>query len=339
MCHGEVILMADPTRDEFLAIWEKFTPLNNRLRLVTSRRHGLLAHYTSVATIEQILRGNQIWLSNPLYMNDTQEMRAGTSLGLQKFPAAAIAAGGSDARAAALSTAYTHYFSHFDTTTAFDTYVFCLCRQKAGDTDGILSMRREYGSRGNGAAIVINLEKVTFSPLNPLLIAEVTYASDTERATLFDGHLQEWINITKSLNLSDDRLYIAARAAFLFTKTIALTTKHRGFEEEHEVRVIYNPDQDPRGYLKPCLDYRVAPRGVEPKLKYKFDTSYAPTDGLDPPTPLDSGALPDLIEFFLLGPTISSALAQKSFIRMLERLNLQAFTGRVFASSIPLRPT
>jgi len=282
--------MADPTRKEFLAIWEKFVPLNTRLRLVTSRRHGLLAHYTSVPTIEQILRGNQIWLSNPLYMNDMQEMRAGTSLAVQKFPAAARAAGGSGARAEKLIAAYTHFFLHFDTTTAFDTYVFCLCRQKAGDTDGILSMWREYGSRGNGAAIVFNLEKVNFTPLNPLLIAEVTYASDAERTILLDDHLQEWVNITRSLNLPDDRLYIAAREAFIFTKTIALTTKHRGFEEEHEVRVIYNPDQDPRGYLKPCLDYHVVPRGVEPKLKYTFGTSYKPTDGIDPPTPIHSGA-------------------------------------------------
>jgi hypothetical protein len=40
----------------------------------------LLAHSTSVPTIEQILRTNQMWLSNPLYMNDMQEMRAATSL-------------------------------------------------------------------------------------------------------------------------------------------------------------------------------------------------------------------------------------------------------------------
>ena len=51
---------------------------SNDYYVVTSRRGGLLAHYTSVPTIEQILRTNQVWLSNPLYMNDMQEMRAVT---------------------------------------------------------------------------------------------------------------------------------------------------------------------------------------------------------------------------------------------------------------------
>ncbi len=172
--------MALPTKEEFLDIWKRIVPLNDRLRLVTSRRHGLLAHYSSVPFIEQILRSNQFWFSNPLFMNDMQEMRAGTSLALRKFPDAARAAAGTDARANRLIEAYSHYFSHFDTTTAFDTYIFCLCRQEPGDTDGILSMWREYGSHGNGAAIVFNLEKVNFSPISPLLIAEVIYASDAQ---------------------------------------------------------------------------------------------------------------------------------------------------------------
>jgi hypothetical protein len=331
--------MAALTADEFLAIWRTFLPLSERLRLVTSQRHGLLAHYTSVPTIEQILRTKQMWLSNPLYMNDMQEMRAGISLACQKFPDAARAAAGSEARAVILINAFNNYFSHFDNQTAFDTYIFCLCRQEPDDKDGILSMWREYGSRGNGAAIVFNLEKVNFSPISPLVIAEVTYVSNAERAILLDAHLQEWIKITQTLNLPDDHLYVAAREAFLFTKAIALTTKHRGFEEEHEVRVVYSPDYDPRGYLKSCLDYHVVPSGVVPKLKYSFGNTYTPTDVADPPTPLETGALTDLLEFFLLGPTGSSVLAQKSFVRMLERLNLHAFTDRVFASSIPLRPT
>ena len=174
--------MASPTADEFHAIWRTFLPLNERLRLVTSQRHGLLAHYTSVPTIEQILRTNQVWFSNPLYMNDMQEMRAGISLACQTFPDAARVAAGSDARADILINAFYQYFSHFDSQTAFDTYIFCLCRQKSDNEDGILSMWREYGSRGNGAAIVFNLEKVNFSPISPLVIAEVSYVSDAERA-------------------------------------------------------------------------------------------------------------------------------------------------------------
>jgi hypothetical protein len=338
MSYLELIPMTAPTRDEFIIIWQRYLELLNRLRIVGSPRNGLLAHYTSVPTVEQILRTKQVWLSNPLYMNDMQEMRAGVSLANQKFTDAAKTAGGSDARADILIRAYNSYFSHFDSQTAFDTYIFCLSRQKPDDRDGILSMWREYGSRGNGAAIIFNIQNVNFTPHSPLVVAEVTYATDTERSDQLDQHLAEWVRITLSLNLPDDHLFLAAREAFLFTKIIALTTKHRGFQEEDEVRIIYTPDQDPNGYLKPCLDYHVVPSGVVPKLKYSFGCTYAPTASLETQV-LDSQPITNLIEFFLLGPTASSVLAQKSFQRMLERLDMSAFTSRVFASTIPLRPT
>jgi hypothetical protein len=37
----------------------------------------LLAHYTSIDVIEKILRSEEIWFSNPLFMNDLDEMRFG----------------------------------------------------------------------------------------------------------------------------------------------------------------------------------------------------------------------------------------------------------------------
>jgi hypothetical protein len=103
--------------------------------------------------------------------------------------------------------------------------------------------------------------------------------------------------------------------------------------EEREVRVIYIPDYDPRGFLKPCLDYHIGPRGLESKLKYVFGRSDPSTDGRHLPDEIQPDALiTDLLEFILLGPTVSSRLAQQSFVRMLERNNLQVFS---IASSLP----
>jgi hypothetical protein len=41
----------------------------------------LLAHYTSVPVLEAILRNNEVWLSNPLFMNDVEEVRFGMTNG------------------------------------------------------------------------------------------------------------------------------------------------------------------------------------------------------------------------------------------------------------------
>src|ERR1700741_3574979 len=35
----------------------------------------LLAHYTTIQTLEKILASNEVWFSNPLFMNDFEEVR------------------------------------------------------------------------------------------------------------------------------------------------------------------------------------------------------------------------------------------------------------------------
>src|SRR5262249_26502661 len=145
----------------------------------------LLAHYTSVQVIEQILKNDEIWFGNPLYMNDLDEMRAGILLGSQIFPEFAQQAAGPGPRATQLMTHYNHSVAHLSAQAALDTYVFCLSehpiRDTDGrpirDTDGRLSMWREYGSKGNGAALVVNAQKFNYQPHNPIVIAKVAYKS------------------------------------------------------------------------------------------------------------------------------------------------------------------
>jgi hypothetical protein len=93
----------------------------------------LLAHYTSVETVEQILRNNEIWFSNPLYMNDLEEMRVGIFLGNQIFPQFAEEAGRTPDRIKTLVEAFSHYAQVFAQETALDTYIFCTCQHEPGE--------------------------------------------------------------------------------------------------------------------------------------------------------------------------------------------------------------
>ncbi len=297
----------------------------------------LLAHYTSVQVVEQIVKHEELWFSNPLYMNDLEEMRLGILLGSQLFPRFAQQASNDEDQVRRLIEYFNHYITHLATETALDTYVFCLSEHDPKDTDGLLSMWREYGSKGNGAALVFNTQKIRYQPHSPLLIAKVVYASSADRTKELEARLADWARITLESNIPADRLYLAAYAAFNFVKSLALTTKHRGFSEEREWRVIYVPERDPLGYFKGQLDYFVGPRGVEPKLKFKFGATNLPQDKRSA-EPLTSRNLSEIMEFILLGPSISSPLARLAFIRMLERNNKANFANRVFSSTIPLRP-
>lgn len=45
----------------------------------------LLAHYPSISVLEAILRSNEVWFSNPLFMNDMEEVRFGINAGASLF--------------------------------------------------------------------------------------------------------------------------------------------------------------------------------------------------------------------------------------------------------------
>ena len=46
------------------------------------QRKPHLAHYTSLAALENILKSEELWFSNPLFMNDLEEVRFGNRIGV-----------------------------------------------------------------------------------------------------------------------------------------------------------------------------------------------------------------------------------------------------------------
>src|ERR1700736_310928 len=68
-------------------IFKLFDPLFVDLRGNDSfpAMRPLLADYTSVAVLEAILRNNEVWLSDPLFMNDVEEVRFGMTAGANLF--------------------------------------------------------------------------------------------------------------------------------------------------------------------------------------------------------------------------------------------------------------
>ena len=200
----------------------------------------LLAHYTSITAMEKILRDNQLWFSNPLFMNDLQEMRFGMNHGSMRLrlPSLLLNAAETQPRATILGQAVASYFQSFDDNEAFDTYVFCASEHDPGNSDGLLSMWRGYGHHGNGAALVFDASKITPVPESPLIAAKVVYGSDGERFDMLRELIGRWIDTTKKASLPDDKLFLAAHAGFALIKTFALTTKHIGFSEEKEWRAV-----------------------------------------------------------------------------------------------------
>lgn len=292
----------------------------------------LLAHYTSVATLEQIIKNDEIWFSNPLYMNDLEELRFGMNEGAAAFRTSKDLwnACADNERHAKLIYYFDYLFNEFDSKHAFDTYVMCLAEHQSDDNDGVLSMWRGYGANASGVAIVFDTSKVQATGEFPLIVDKVHYASPDERRQWINDKVKRIAQFVSSNELDDADLHAVAHYWIERLKLFALFTKHSGFEEEREWRIVYMSERDTNNKLKGMLGYAITGRGVEPKLKLKVK----PLDGA-----VDADlSLEMLVDRIILGPSISTRLAATAMGRILEMNGKPGLIAKIAASSIPFRP-
>ena len=129
--------------------------------------------------------------------------------------------------------------------------------------------------------------------------------------------------------MPDDKLHLAVWALFERIKLFALFTKHRGFAEEEEWRMVYMRDRDREKLFDRMFGYVIGPQGAEPKLKLKV----APLPGVL----ADDVCLEKFVHSIILGPSASSVLALTSVKRMLNLLGRSELAARVIGSTTPLR--
>ncbi len=289
------------------------------------------AHYTTLSTLEKILEKQEIWFSNPLYMNDLEELRFGMSEGATAFRQSRSI---QDACAGTkehefLLDAFETMYAKFENQQALDVYVLCLSAHAEGDSDGQLSMWRGYGNEGTGAAIIFDSAAFDKFDHLPLQTIQVEYGTRDSRRSKLAAKLDALAAEIGKLERTDYNLHLAAFVWIEFIKRFSISTKHSGFAEEREWRVVYFKDRDYKDRLVNAVSYALTTRGIEPKLKLRRELV---DEGLTPPT-----TILDLIAHIILGPSHSNELAKSSARRMAECVNLPQLAPRIVASGIPYR--
>lgn len=289
----------------------------------------LLAHYTSLPVLEAIAAHGEVWMSHPLLMNDTQELIGGLDAARAIFLRNAPLQDALGNRATEFARWYQIFESQFLANDAFDTYIFCLCEHDPDDYDGALSMWRGYGGNGSGAAIVFNTANLVVVEDTPFILGRVSYRSALDRDKVLQRLAEKAAATLQKDGPIDQRPSHMAEVLFRAALQSALFTKHSGFREEREWRLVYMREMDP-AVSDRRFHVHLGARGSEPKLRLPIATD-----------PLLSGApidLDTLIERILLGPTASSKLAVFAVQRMLfsyERTRL--LSSSVVASTTPFR--
>jgi hypothetical protein len=291
----------------------------------------MLAHYTSIQTIELILKNDELWLSHPLNMNDHQELIGGLSFAMRAINEC------KDLYEAFEKAEQYHLFlsefqgwqNSYGENDAFDLYVACFSRHNVAQPDGRLAMWRGYGDYGNGAAIVIDSSKLQPVEENPLVLAAVNYGTDEDRYQWCQEKVRAVADHILRFGLADTDIREAAYYVFQRFLLFSLFSKHIGFSEEEEWRVVYMKDRDTDRLFTPMFGYAHGRFGLEPKLKLKLD-------GKTPHFPSDF-RLEDIIHSIIIGPRASSPLSRYATRRMLEQIGKGGLREHVHTSTIPFR--
>lgn len=316
----------DEIRDLFDPLWAEV-----RGEDCYPSKRPLLAHYTKVAVLESILRNNEIWFSHPLLMNDPEEVSFGLNTGAQLLFAndKIRAACGTVQRFELLKNTFVYWFNRFAKEDLPKTFVLCFSEHTPADDDGLLSMWTRYADQQRGAAIVFDTAQVVPRDGSFLIIARVHYGTNQQRIEWIQTLLERCADIIANNAIPDDKLAVCSFFIFQRLKLFAIFTKHNGYREENEWRVVYMRDIGDSELLNHMIGYWNGPRGPEPKLKFKLAT----IAGMPETENLSLSRLTDRI---ILGPLLPP-LAVDACANMVEALGHSELKNRIRRSTIPSR--
>lgn len=222
---------------------------NNDRRIAELKDSGRkLAHYTTAENALNILSGRSLWLRNAAVMNDHSEVEHGRAI-LDRLldieaPLGRDFFGALDAVHDGISnTIRARYYQEAHSARDL-TYMTSLCEHSADDWLGQLSMWRAYGGERASVALVFNPE-VIFDPSVSLGVSAspVLYGDDGEVAA-------ELSNVIAGLKAAPETIaavdpWMVAHVVSTALHFALLSTKHRGFREEREWRVLVRADDLP----------------------------------------------------------------------------------------------
>jgi len=287
-------------------------------------------YYTDADTAMKIIRKREVWLRNALVMNDALEVR----YGLLHIKKALFANDGpSDVLAAAeavvgspIQWPLDFHLERSDPFWQLETYLACLSKHEKGeDKTGRLSMWRAYGD----VAIVINSTPFAAPPGGPNhpYSVPVIYLKESDYVDRLSNVAQTLHNHATDLKAIGIGQEGMIRAFIGLAYNAAIRTKHRGFSEEGEVRVVFHPSATSIPHMKPK---QVVIKGVA-------QTIWALQLVNDPANGLVGAALPSLLERIIIGPTDQPCVSHKAFVECLKMEGVPGADEKVVVSDIPLR--
>lgn len=294
-----------------------------------------LVHYTSAQTAMAILTAKKeedrcLWLRNATEMNDFSEVSFGQQMLIRAWKNQdlndSFFQSINEINPEIVGNAFKLMGDEFDTI-RLNTYLLSLALHKGLELEiGQLSMWRAYGGNAN-VCLVFNTEAfVNEQDAYSVNIAPVDYRGvigvSEELARMRDAMIQHKDALKE---IAPDTVAFNLKYAL---DIMLLSTKHPGFREENEWRIIYRPPGKP---LVPDVPSKVV--CVDGVVQTVF---YLPMVDV-PDKGITKANLNDLLSHIIIGPTPNESVVYNAFVRLLEEANVTNPGSRVRISGIPLR--
>lgn len=285
-------------------------------------------HYTSAGVLESILKNKCVWMRNATTLNDSREVQHGVDCLTSAY-------NGESGRSLTklLETLYPgstlqlkQRLNDLLPSLRSGTYLTCVSRHlETEDHYGRLSMWRAYGGATGVALVLNNTAFKSASNALGVVSSPVLYSDSSSFAKHF-GDLSAGIlkEVEFVQSMGRESLLETLHRVFLFA---AVCTKHPGFSEEQEWRIIYSPYLQESNELSSSIE---VVNGT-PQLIYKIPLKNFSEMGL-------SGMdIPDLIDRIIIGPTQYPTAIFDALCRLLDEAGMTEPEKKIVFSDIPLR--
>ncbi len=288
-----------------------------------------LVHYTSAEVALSIIRHKKFWMRKTSTMNDFMEVEHGAQCieaALRSSAGVRLKAALNEISTSIFQRADDEFFNGWQPAFRYGTYLACVSEHlPSEDKIGRLSMWRAYGGNAGVALVLKNDAFVSESDVLKIYTSPVEYLDKDGYEELLAevaSNVEKNLNHLKSIDPDDIYSHL-----FHMLRFSMLSSKHPGFLEEKEWRVIYTPDYDRSEVV--ALDVEVV-KGI-PQLVAKVPLNDRPEEGLV------GMSLEHIIERIIIGPCDTPHVIYEALVSEMQAAGIPNSQEKVVISSIPLR--
>jgi hypothetical protein len=313
-------------------ISEIFFPFACERALEIEKRRTKFVHYTSASTGINIITKKKVWMRNALLMNDFQEIDHGQKCVKGAWHDEIVGVRMKAALYRIDQGIWQRVCELYDETDFYQrtsSYLISVSEHGGSSVDedkyGRLSMWRAYGGSPNVALVLDSKPFRSESSALDAFSSPVLYADEASFKTEFMRVVE---NVEQNLEfLSELNAESVASSLFNALLFASLSTKHPGFSEEREWRVVHSPRLHPNDRMKFDLE---TVEGVPQKV-YKLPLVNVPEEGLA------NIEVSELLSEVIIGPTEYPLPVYEAYASALESAGVLDVEKKIRISGIPLR--